>query len=84
MKLKKYNYVMMIAIVLGILLNSSLTICGQDQLTVDEIIDRVKENQVDAENSKSQAEMILIDEDGEQESREIIMFDNISLNRYYL
>ena len=75
MKLKKYNYVMMIAIILGILLNSSLTICSQDQLTADEIIDRVKENQVDAENSKSQAEMILIDEDGEQEGREIIMFE---------
>ncbi|KUK91992.1 MAG: Uncharacterized protein XE05_1622 [Thermotogales bacterium 46_20] len=45
------------------------------QLTADEIIDKVKENQPDYENSKTQAEMILIDKDNKEETREIIMFE---------
>jgi len=50
-------------------------VCAAKQLTADEIIDKVRENQMDYENSKTQAEMILIDEDGKQETREIIMFE---------
>ncbi len=54
----------------------NLNISGSaEQLTADQIIDRVKENQVDYENSKTQAEMILIDKNGNVEEREIIMFE---------
>ena len=54
----------------------SLNIFGSaEQLTAEQIIDRVKENQVDYENSKTQAEMILIDKNSNVEEREIIMFE---------
>jgi outer membrane lipoprotein-sorting protein len=64
-----------ILIVLGLFFSLNFLFYAAEQLTADEIIDRVKENQADYENSKTQAEMILIDKDGKEESREIIMFE---------
>ena len=65
----------LILITLGLLLGLNFLVCATEQLTADGIIDKVKENQMDYENSKTQAEMILIDKDGKQETREIIMFE---------
>ena len=64
-----------IIIVLGLFFSLNISIFAADNLSADEIIERVRENQVDYENSKTQAEMILVDEDGKQETREIIMFE---------
>ena len=62
-------------IFLSLLVSLNLSVCNAEQLTADEIIDKVRENQKDYKNSKTQAEMVLIDEDGKQETREIIMFE---------
>ena len=48
---------------------------GAQPLDVDQIFDRVEENQVKFDNSKTHGEMILIDENGDKEIREIIMFE---------
>jgi len=72
MNFKKYSMTIMVLCIIII----SLNFAGiAEQLTADEIIDRVKENQVDSENSKTQAEMILNDKNGVTETREIIMFE---------
>ena len=73
--INKSKYCFLILITLGLLLGLNFLVCAAEQLTADEIIDKVRENQMDYENSKTRAEMILIDEDGKQETREIIMFE---------
>jgi outer membrane lipoprotein-sorting protein len=45
-----------------------------EQLTAEEIIDKVKENQGEYTNSKVQAKMILIDKNKKEEEREMILF----------
>lgn len=63
-----------VSLICLIIISLNLT-TSADQLTADQIIDRVKENQVDFENSKTQAEMIIVDKNGNTEEREIIMFE---------
>jgi len=72
MNFKKYSMTIMVLCIITISLNFA---GSTGQLTADEIIDRVKENQVDSKNSKTQAEMILSDKNGITETREIIMFE---------
>jgi len=71
---KNNNICFVILIVIALFCTFSLA-AGALQLTADEIIDKVKENQAEYENSKTQAEMVLIDSEGKEESREIIMFE---------
>ncbi len=73
--INKSNCYFITLIVLGLLLGLNLLVCTAQQPTADEIIDKVRENQMDYENSKTQAEMVLIDEGSKQETREIIMFE---------
>lgn len=73
--INKSNCYFVTLIVLGLLFGLNFFVCTAQQPTADEIIDKVRENQMDYENSKTQAEMILIDEGGKQETREIIMFE---------
>jgi outer membrane lipoprotein-sorting protein len=73
--INKNKYYFVILIFLGLFLSLNLFVCAAGQLTANEIIDKVRENQIEYENSKTQAEMILIDKDGKQETREIIMFE---------
>lgn len=73
--INKFKCFFFILITLVLLLGLNFSVSAAEQLTADEIIDKVRENQMDYENSKTQAEMILIDEDGKQETREIIMFE---------
>jgi outer membrane lipoprotein-sorting protein len=68
------NITFMLLIVFALFCTFSLA-AGAVQLTADEIMDKVKENQAEYENSKTQAEMILVDSDGKEEIREIIMFE---------
>jgi outer membrane lipoprotein-sorting protein len=68
---KRYSHILFLLILI-LFLNSN--VCAE-QLTADEIIDKVKENQLEYENSKSQAEMIIIDKNGKAEEREIIMYE---------
>jgi len=72
MNFKKYSMTILVLCIIIISLNFA---SSTGQLTADEIIDRVKENQVDSKNSKTQAEMILSDKNGITETREIIMFE---------
>ena len=71
---KNNNICFVILIVIALFCTLSLA-AGALQLTADEIMDKVKENQAEYENSKTQAEMVLIDQDGKKEIREIIMFE---------
>jgi len=71
---KNNNICFVILIVIALFCTLSLA-AGALQLTADEIMDKVKENQAEYENSKTQAEMVLIDQDGKEEIREIIMFE---------
>ncbi|MFA7574816.1 MAG: outer membrane lipoprotein-sorting protein, partial [Arcobacteraceae bacterium] len=72
--LNKNNIYFVIFIVIALFGSISLA-AGAVQLTADEIMDKVKENQAEYENSKTQAEMVLIDSEGKEEIREIIMFE---------
>lgn len=68
---KNYFIIMFLVFLMIFSLNP---VGSAEQLTADEITDRVKENQVDYMNSKTRAEMTLIDKNGNTEEREIIMF----------
>ncbi|MGE4413390.1 MAG: outer membrane lipoprotein-sorting protein, partial [Candidatus Caldatribacteriota bacterium] len=72
--LNKNKYYPIILIILILLLNINQSLYAVTQLTADEIIDKVKENQVEYTNSKVQAEMILIDKNNKIEEREMILF----------
>lgn len=83
--IKKFSFVLFL-IILALCLNGA---SSAEQLTVDEIIDRVKENQIEYENSRTQAEMVIIDKNGKTEEREIIMYqkeedDKISILMRFL
>lgn len=62
-------------IILIFLLNINQLLYAVTQLTADEIIDKVKENQVQYVSSKVQAEMMLIDKNNKTEEREMILFE---------
>lgn len=47
---------------------------GANTLTVDEIMDKVEETSPDSTSQKTISEMILIDEDGNEEIRDMLMF----------
>ncbi|MDD3655690.1 MAG: outer membrane lipoprotein-sorting protein [Atribacterota bacterium] len=68
---KRYSHILFLLILI-LFLNGN--VCAE-QFTADEIIDKVKENQIEYENSKTQAEMIIIDKNGKAEEREIIMYE---------
>lgn len=83
--IKKFSFVLFL-IILALCLNGA---SSAEQLTVDEIIDRVKENQIEYENSRTRAEMVIIDKNGKTEEREIIMYqkeedDKISILMRFL
>jgi Ni,Fe-hydrogenase III component G len=71
--LKKFTNLFLLSVLVIILSISGISVYSE-QLTVDEIIDRVKENQVESENSKMQAEMVIIDKNGKSETREMLMY----------
>src|SRR5665648_1125895 len=71
---KNNNQYFIIFIIIGLFFAFNLAAVASQQLTADEITDKVKENQADYQNSKTQTEMVLIDQDGKEEIREIIMF----------
>jgi len=73
--LNKNNNICFVILIVIVLFCTFSLAAGALQLTADEIIDKVKENQAEYENSKTQAEMVLIDSEGKEESREIIMFE---------
>lgn len=74
MNFKKFSTITIFLLCMMTIFCSNLCVQGE-QLTADEIIDKVKENQVQYENSKTMAEMILIDKNDKLEEREIIMFE---------
>lgn len=83
--IKRFSFVLFL-IILALCLNGA---SSAEQLTVDEIIDRVKENQIEYENSRTQAKMVIIDKNGKTEEREIIMYqkeedDKISILMRFL
>ncbi|HEC91612.1 MAG TPA: hypothetical protein ENI51_01240, partial [Candidatus Atribacteria bacterium] len=47
---------------------------GAESLTVDEIMDKMEETSPDFTTQKTISEMVLIDEEGNEEVREMIMF----------
>lgn len=78
-----------VLLLLSILILFSIGPVCAAQLTVDEIIDKVKENQVEYKNSKTVAEMVIIDKNNKSENREIIMYqkeddDKISILMRFL
>ncbi|KQC04362.1 MAG: hypothetical protein APR54_08840 [Candidatus Cloacimonas sp. SDB] len=73
--LNKNNNIYLVIIIVIVLFSCLSFPMAANQLTANEIIDKVKEKQPDSKNSKTQAEMILIDKDSEEETREIIMFE---------
>ncbi|MFZ2331408.1 MAG: outer membrane lipoprotein-sorting protein [Atribacterota bacterium] len=75
--IKRFSFVLYL-IILALCLNGA---SSAEQLTVDEIIDRVKENQIEYENSRTQAEMVIIDKNGKTEEREIIMYQKEEDNK---
>ncbi len=71
-----HNKIIILILFLFVLIFSlNCKIFSIEQLTVDEIMDRVKEKRVEYQNSKTQAEMILIDKNDKVEKRELLMFE---------
>ena len=72
MKIKKYFF----AAIVVCLLFSGITAYAETDtiLTVDEIMDKMDETSPDYSTQKTVSEMILIDKDGKEETREMIMF----------
>ena len=64
---KNNNQYFIIFIIIGLFFAFNLAAGASQQLTADEIIDKVKENQADYQNSKTQTEMVLIDQEGKEE-----------------
>ncbi|HOR41727.1 MAG TPA: outer membrane lipoprotein-sorting protein [Atribacterota bacterium] len=82
---KRFSTFLFLSLLILFLSSSAIA----EQLTVDEIIDKMKENQVEYVNSKTQAEMEIIDKNGKSESREMIMYqkeedDKISILMRFL
>lgn len=73
MKIRKYFFTMVITVCLffsGIVVYAG----AETTLTVDEIMDKVDETSPDFSTQKTTSEMILTDKDGNEETREMIMF----------
>ena len=82
---KRYLHIAFVFILI-LLLNYGA--CAE-QLDADEIMDRVKDKQIEYENSKTQAEMVIIDKNGKTEEREMLMYqkeedDKISILMRFL
>jgi len=72
MKIRKYFFTM---ITLCLLFSGIMAYAGTETtLTVDEIMDKMEETSPDFTTQKTISEMILIDEEGNEEVREMIMF----------
>jgi len=73
MKIRKYFFTMIITVCL--LFSGIMVYVGAETtLTVDEIMDKVDETSPDFSTQKTTSEMILTDKDGNEETREMIMF----------
>jgi len=73
MKTRKYFFTMIITVCL--LFSVIVVYAGAETtLTVDEIMDKVDETSPDFSTQKTTSEMILTDKDGNEETREMIMF----------
>lgn len=73
MKIRKYFFTMIITVCL--LFSGIVVYVGAETtLTVDEIMDKVDETSPDFSTQKTTSEMILTDKDGNEETREMIMF----------
>jgi len=73
MKIKKY-FIAIMAVCFLFFSGITLTAAGAVSLTVDEIMDKMEETAPDFTTQKTISEMILIDEKGNEEVREMIMF----------
>ena len=72
MKIRKYFFTM---ITVCLLFSGIMAYAGTETtLTVDEIMDKMEETAPDFTTQKTISEMVLIDEDGKEEVREMIMF----------
>ena len=72
MKIRKYFFAM---ITVCLLVSVMAAYAGAETtLTVDEIMDKVDETSPDFSTQKTTSEMILVDKDGKEEIREMIMF----------
>jgi len=72
MKIRKYFFTM---ITLCLFFSGIMAYAGTETtLTVDEIMDKMEETSADFSTQKTIAEMILIDKDGNEEIREMVMF----------
>src|SRR5665648_646375 len=72
MKIKKYFFVL---ITVCLLVSVMAAYAGAETTpTVDEIMDKVEETSPDSTTQKTISEMILIDQNGKEEVREIVMF----------
>ena len=72
MKIRKYFFTM---ITLCLLFSGIMAYAGTETtLTVDEIMDKMEETSPDFTTQKTISEMILIDEEGNEEVREMMMF----------
>jgi len=70
MKIRKYFFVMLTVC----LFFSSIVGFAATTLTVDEIMDKMEETSPEFSTQKAISEMILIDKDGNEESRDMVMF----------
>jgi hypothetical protein len=73
MKIKKY-LIALIAVCFLFFSGITLIGAGAESLTVDEIMDKMEETAPDFTTQKTISEMVLIDKDGKEETREMIMF----------
>ncbi len=73
MKIRKYFFAV-IAVCFLFFSGITLVGAGAEPLTVDEIMDKMEDTAPDFTTQKTISEMILIDEEGNEEVREMIMF----------
>ena len=73
MKIKKY-FIAIMAVCFLFFSGITLVGVGAESLTVDEIMDKMEETSPDFTTQKTISEMILIDEEGNEEIREMMMF----------
>jgi len=75
MKIRKYFFAMITVITVCLFFLSFMTYAGAETtLTVDEIMDKVDETSPEFSIQKTISEMILIDKDGNEEIRDMVMF----------
>jgi outer membrane lipoprotein-sorting protein len=61
-------------LIICLLLLAGIAYVGAEVLTVDEIMDKMEETAPDFTSQKSTSQMILVDKDGKEEIRDMIMF----------